>query len=451
MNHLKKFINKGSKRTQVIKKNVLGSFAIKGISIIISLILVPLTIEVLDPLKYGIWLTIFSIVTWVTMMDIGLGNGFRNRFSEAIALDNKESAKNHIQTLYSSIGIISLLFLVILNLSSFFLNWNKILNLPDNFDENISLILLLVFNLFCLQLYTKNITTVLLANQKTSLSNLIVLISSILSLIGILIIKKLGLSSLFSISLVFMISPVIVYTITSFIIFSRSLYEYKPKLFKFPQKKSFKEIMNLGGKFFIIQITGIIMFSSANIIISQVLGPEEVTPYSISFKLFSVTQTCLTIIMTPFWSAITEANAKNDIEWIKKSIKKLITIWIFFSIGVLLLWLISPQIIKIWIGDKITISFMLLFQFALNAIIIGWLSPFVYYINGIGKIKLELYISVIQLVFTIPITLFILKNSGLGATAVILSTNLVLLIPAILLPIQYNKLIKNKATGIWNK
>ena len=61
---ISKAINKGHKRSVKAKKNILASFMIKGGSIAISLILVPLTINYVNPTSYGIWLTLSSMVGW---------------------------------------------------------------------------------------------------------------------------------------------------------------------------------------------------------------------------------------------------------------------------------------------------------------------------------------------------------------------------------------------------
>jgi hypothetical protein len=49
-----------------------------------------------------------------------------------------------------------------------------------------------------------------------------------------------------------------------------------------------KEIMGLGIRFFVIQIAGILLFSTGNIIISQLLGPEKVVPYNLSYQYFGI-------------------------------------------------------------------------------------------------------------------------------------------------------------------
>jgi len=209
--------------------------------------------------------------------------------------------------------------------------------------------------------------------------------------------------------------------------------------------------MGLGIKFFFIQITTVILFSTDNIVITQLFGPRSVTPYAITYRLFSTTLVFLTIIVTPFWSAFTEASAKNDTPWIVRSMKKLILTWVIFSIGVILLWTISPFVMHKWVGRQIQVSYALTFQFALFAIITGWNSPFVFYISGVGKIKLSLWIAFVQCILAIPITIFCAKPLHLGTTGVIMGTNIVLLIPAVLIPIQYYKIINQRAAGIWNQ
>jgi O-antigen/teichoic acid export membrane protein len=78
-------LNNGNVRSVKAKKNIIASFGIKGISIIIGFIFVPLLIDYLGTFEYGIWITLGSIVGWINYFDIGLGNGLRNKFTEALA------------------------------------------------------------------------------------------------------------------------------------------------------------------------------------------------------------------------------------------------------------------------------------------------------------------------------------------------------------------------------
>lgn len=439
-----------NQRSKIVVKNILGSFFVKGLSILITLFLVPITVNLLDKEKYGIWLTLFSLVNWFSMMDVGIGNGFRNKFTEAVSNKEETVAKQLMQTFYAAMGLISFGLLCIYCIIHPFLDWLSILNVSENVGENLNLIVLATVSLFCLQLYLKNISTVLLSLHKTSLSNFLIFLGNLLALLGIFVLNYFGKVNLFSIALVYMVAPNLVFIVTSLILFKGSLKQYSPfpiKIFK----DRLQSLVGLGFKFFFIQITTIIMFSSDNFIISRLFGPGEVTPYNIAYRLFFTVYTCFIIVMTPFWSAFGEANTRNDNTWIIKSIKKLIFFWFFFSLAIVALYFLSDWIYHLWIGNIVKVDNHLSLQLALFAIILSWTAIFSYFLNGVGKIKIQLYISIFQCICNIPLAIFFAKTLNLNTAGIMLATNLNLLIPAIMLAYQSYLIINGKANGVWNE
>lgn len=83
--NLKRLRSSKNERSSKIKKNVIGTLIVKGISIPTQLLLVPLTISYISSELYGIWLTLTSIIGWIGFFDIGFGNGLRNKLTEALA------------------------------------------------------------------------------------------------------------------------------------------------------------------------------------------------------------------------------------------------------------------------------------------------------------------------------------------------------------------------------
>ena len=95
---LQKFGSVGDERTLNIKMNILYSFLIKGATVLVGFILVPLTIHFINPVQYGIWLTIYSIIAWINTFDIGLSNGLRNKIANSLALNENENVIKYIST-----------------------------------------------------------------------------------------------------------------------------------------------------------------------------------------------------------------------------------------------------------------------------------------------------------------------------------------------------------------
>ena len=133
---------------------------------------------------------------------------------------------------------------------------------------------------------------------------------------------------------------------------------------------------------------------------------------------------------------------------------------LFFSVGdesssmILICFIfifLAETIYNIWLGDKIRVSFRLNIFMAIYVTIINWNNIFVYFLNGISKIKLQLYSSVLIALINFPISYLLIKYSPYGINSVVIGNCLSLLICSIWAPIQCYKIITGKAFGIWNK
>ncbi|HSN08168.1 MAG TPA: hypothetical protein VLS85_03975, partial [Hanamia sp.] len=120
-------LNKGAERSIKAKKNILASFFIKGTSILISLLLVPIAINYVNVSQYGIWLTLSSIVVWFSFFDVGLTQGLRNKFAEAVATGNDDLAQIYVSTTYAILTMICTLLWIIFLFANQFINWAHIL------------------------------------------------------------------------------------------------------------------------------------------------------------------------------------------------------------------------------------------------------------------------------------------------------------------------------------
>lgn len=444
------FLKKGEARSLNAKKNIIVSFVLSGMSILVSFMLVPLTLEYLNPTKYGVWLTLSSIIGWLSFFDIGLGNGLRNKLTEALAINDINLAKTYVSTAYATITIIMIVLYIVFLVTLPLLNWSYIFNVPIETVNDLSDVILVVFTFFSLRFIVKIIGVIFIADQLPAFNNLFEFFGGALSLISISIITKFSKGSLLYISIVYSIAPVLVLILASFYFFKKKYRAIKPSFSKIDFNK-FKDLAGLGINFFILQIAVIIIFSTDNMIITQVLGPAAVTPYNISFKYFSIPIMIFSIVVTPFWSAYTDAHAKGDLVWIKKSINRLSQTWGLIFAMVIVMLLASQDFYKFWVGNDHQIPILLSILMGIFAIISTWNNIFAAFLNGLGKIKLQIYYSLFGMIINIPLSVFFAKNMNLGSSGVILATCICLSFGAILAPLQYYKLVNKKAFGIWNK
>lgn len=447
-NLLKKYLQSDNQRSSKIKKNIAASIGLKGISILTSLVLIPMTINYLNPAEYGVWLTLLSILSWISFFDIGLGNGLRNRLAEAFAKEDYTQARIYVSTAFAILSIIIgagfILFLICNN----FLHWTSILKINTITEEQLSNVIVWVFALSSLQFILKLTGIIPIADQQPAVNDLILTAGNVLSLVCIYILTLTTKGSLLKVALAFTIIPAFTSLVASLILFNTKYRKLRPT-FKFIRWQYAQGLLGLGMQFFLIQIACMVIFTSANIIITQLFGPQEVTPYNIAFKYFSVITMGVGILMAPIWSAITDAYTKHDYPWIRHQMKILLKIWGGVVLSVVLMLILSEPMYHLWIGDAVKIPFKLSLLMGLYVIITTWNNIYAFFVNGVGKIRIQVYSSIASCIIFFPLTLWL--ASKLSVTGIILAMNLVLLFSATLLPIQYKKIINNTATGIWQK
>jgi O-antigen/teichoic acid export membrane protein len=448
---LNSIINKGHHRSIKAKKNIIASFFIKGISIAISLIVVPLTINYINPSRYGIWITLSSIVAWFSFFDIGLTQGLRNKFAEAKAKGEDTLTQVYVSTTYAILAIIFCIVWIIFLIVNHFLNWAHILNVSESMRSEVSSLAVIVFTYFCLQFVLRIITTLILANQQPAKSSLIDVLGQIFSLIFIIILVKTTEGSLIKLGIAFCVSPILVLVGANLFFFNGVFKKYRPSFSKIKFQYA-KGLFNLGLVFFIIQVAGIIQYQTANIIIAQNFGTADVTSYNIVFKYFGVLNMIFAIFLTPFWSASTEAYLKNDIQWIKNGIKRYNQLNIVMVLIGCVMLIFSEKVYRLWLGEgKVIIGFYLSLWGFLYFALTMYAGKYVYFLNGINALRIQFFAGIISPLIYIAVAIILIKYYKMGVYALFIASIIANFNGYILSPLQYYLVINKNKKGIWVK
>jgi len=437
-------------RTANASRQIVYSFILKGISILVGLIYVPLLLNYLSVEKYGIWLTLVSILGWFSFFDIGLGNGLRNKLAETKAKGDLTQSRKYVSTTYALLICIFSIVLIIFNISNYFLNWNLILNTKTISNHELYILTSIVLTFFILRFIVQLIGVIYLADQKPSVSSAVPTLSNLISLLIVFILAKTTEGGdLVLLGSVISILPVLLFILLSVYSFNNRYAFLKPSLSKVDFSLS-KSLLNLGVKFFLMQVTVIVVFSTSNLFIAQFYGASEVVVYNIVFKYFQVPVMVFSIILAPLWSATTDAFVRSDYVWLKVTMRRLNILSLVFGIGIILMVIISNYIFKIWIGDKVNIPFNITLFMAIYAMINVFVAPFSSFINGTGKIQLTMSLTLIGIPLYF-IAIFFSSKLFNDSSGIILAIIITSLIGAIIQPIQSYKILSRTAKGIWFK
>ncbi len=439
----------GSERTVLIKKNILASSMLRVISILISLMVVPATINYINPERYGIWLTLSGIITWLSYFDFGFAHGFRNKFAEAVAKDDYTLARKYVSTTYAVLALLFATIMVITSIINNHINWSSILNVSPELNVELRAVFQILIVFFCINIVAEVFSTMLTASQRPAASTAIKTAGNLVSLTTIITLTYTTEGNLEYLAIAFSGIPCLLTIIISFIAFNKGRYKkYAPSIKQIDLKLT-KSIIGMGGQFFLIMMCMLLIFQFTNIIISRELGPESVTLYNVTYKIFSIVQMVVMIVLTPIWSAYTDAYTRKDFAWMKHSAAKLEKMGLTTFPFLIMLTAISPFIFEIWLGEKVETSIYVSASIAFFTFCKIMGAIYMHQINGTGKVKMQLITYSIIAIMAIPSMIYSSRQWGL--VGIVLIPSIAFFAQFIICRIQLKRIINQTAKGVWNK
>ena len=443
------YLKSGSARSVNIKQNALWSLAIKIAAMAIQLVQVPVVLSYLDSNLYGVYLTITSIVMWTHNFDFGLGSGLRFKLTEAISKDDIARGKHLVSTAYISLAAIMAIVAIMCIPLLFVLNWQKILNCQSLSGNYLALCIFVVLLTILAQFVLELITIVLQAKLKTAVSTIFKPIANMVSITTVLILSVSGTHSLLYACMALTLPLLSVLFITNIALFAKEFKDIRPS-FKFYERSALSDIYSLGLKFFVSSLATMVVFNSANILLSYFINPTEVSVYNTSSTYFATIVVFHGVFLAPIWVSITDAYVKGEKKWIKSCMHKLYLLTGGFSLLCVVALLVSKFVFNIWIGDKLIIPFALCVFWTIYYIGNIWSATFASFVTGVGKAQVTMYLSIAKIIIFIPVAIVLIKT--FGVVGMVLAITLVNTVPNVIFGyIQYHLIIENKAHGIWAK
>jgi len=438
-----------SNRSSLLRKNILISFVIKGWSAVIVLLMVPATLHCLGEYNNGIWLTISSLLLWIDNMDIGLGNGLRNKVAEYMAHGESERTRSLVSSTFAMLSCIIIPVMFVLLLLIMAGDPYQVFNATPDKAPHLDMVLMVTVVLVCTSFVFKLIGNFYMGLQLPAVSNLLIALGQTLALIGTYIVLWSGSHSLMLIALVNTAAPLFVYLLAYPYTFFYRYPQLRPS-FKLIDLKEAKAVINMGVQFFIMQIASVILFMTSNILISNLFSPAMVTPYQITYRYFSILLVIFTVICMPFWNATTDAYQRNDMDWIRNAARKLRLMTVGILICLIVMIILSDTVYAIWIDRQTVIDIKMSIVMAAYIFILIYSMRYSYFINGIGKLRLQLIFTTAAAIVFIPLAYLTTQwtHDIIWFMIVMCLVN----IPGLIVNrIQFYKLINGKANGIWIK
>jgi O-antigen/teichoic acid export membrane protein len=157
----------------------------RPISIGISLIYTPLLLKYLGDERYGIWVTMLSILNWILVFDIGIGNGLRNVLTIKIKQEKNDEAQSVVSSAYYALGtIVFFLFLIGLCIC-FLVNWNSVFKS----ELNVLPAIIICLTFICINFVASLQKYEYFAIQKSEANSVFSIVVQLINLFGIIMLR----------------------------------------------------------------------------------------------------------------------------------------------------------------------------------------------------------------------------------------------------------------------
>jgi O-antigen/teichoic acid export membrane protein len=385
-----------------------SSFVSKALTLAIGFVSVPLTARYLGTERYGVWLTISSLLMWMVLTDFGIaGNALVNVIAEADGNDNRKLAGEYSAAAFWALTCISLTIGLAFALSFRRIPWRVVFRVSSGVSsEELHLACAFTLLIFVLSMPLSMLNSVYSAYQEGVVANMWGISSNLLALFGLVVVTQFrgGLPALVVATSGVRVLVSVVNSVYLFA-FRYSWLRPKPSAVRWTR---IKRLFKLGGKYMVTQLASLCLYQSQPLIITQLLGPAKVASFVIAYKIISAPVDLAYIATTPFVSAFSEAKARNDWRWIRQAFKNSTLACLAFSV---------PMTIGIGLAGKWLVRALAGPQAEPDSILIAWLS--VYSLISIGLMSSGQVLCGLERVGSLAISLTMAAIGTIGLCAML--------------------------------
>ncbi len=405
---------RSQERHRRIALTALSNLGTRTISYLTFFVSVPLTVRYLGEERYGLWMTISSVVAMLSFADLGLGNGLLNGISEAYGKNDREMARRYVSStmlmLLAVAGILALAFAVAYP----WIPWSRLCNVKSPLAVAESGPAVVVFmGCFLLGLPLSIVARVQLGYQEGFANSLWTAAGYLLGLAALILAVRLraGLPWLVAA----MTGAPLLAALTNGLVVFGWRYRWLLPTWRSASMAAGVRILRMGILFFALQVAVALTFASDNLIIARILGPEAVTHYSVPVRLFAAIGMLLGMVLMPLWPAYGESITRGDVAWIRRTLSRSLLLSLVLSaLASAILVMVGRPFIRWWAGPQIHPSFALLLGLGVWSVLAAVGNAASMFMNGVNQIGFQVATALVMGVCSVGAKIVLARKAGLS-------------------------------------
>lgn len=407
-------------RLSSIFKGSATAVAGKGLTMLVSAITLPITIRYLGKLEYGIWVTISTSVVMLAVLDLGIANTLTNFISRAYAEGDEAMAQRYFATALWITVLITLVLAVCGAIIFRWVHWGSVFGLHDPLlIAQTRSCVAIAFGFFLLSLPLNLANKVLSGYQEIHLANYFAAFASVMGLVAIVA------TVLLHGTLVTLTAAYCSATLLGTLLLNLWLwFWHRPSVAPRPSavtRSITRDLFGEGVLFFVLQLCGLIVFNSDNLVIAHFLGAAEVTPYSVAWRLCGYASMFQSLLIPSLWPAFSEAYHRADLPWIRKTYQRIMRgSLLAVAAAAIVIGLFGRPLIRVWAGPAAVPGSLLLWLMCAWVVLLSYTVNQAMLLAATSRIRIQALSSSIAAIANISLSIYLVRL--IGAPGVLVGT-----------------------------
>lgn len=373
-----------STRNRRLAGAMISGLVLRGFAALAPLLLVPMMLDALGPVLFGIWATLASITAILSFSDIGIGSSLLTALSHEYGLNNWERARIITASAYLTTmlaAVLGILVTLVITLSG---GLGRVFATKD---VETSLVSLAIVIPFFLSIPAGLVVRIQFAVQQGTRSNLWTALATLAPLPAVWLLAAQGASAVVLVlgAATSALGVQILNTVSFFALGLGKI--FRPRWGSVSRAEMWS-LVKLGSGFAFLTLLSAVSLNIDNVLISAVQGPLEVTGYAPVARLFASVILVITVVGIPLWAAVGEALARGDMDWVHSAVMKF-AFGLAGLAGILggFLVLVRVPLMQFWLDSSIPTPFPMFVGFATWMLLIAFAAPFFMVQNALGYLK----------------------------------------------------------------
>jgi O-antigen/teichoic acid export membrane protein len=386
----------------------------RGLTLILSLVTVPLTLNYLGPERYGVWLTISSVIALLAFTDLGIGSGLLNAVTQTMAGGELAKAREQISSATILLTLLAVALTAMFVVCYPIIPWATVLAVssPTAASET-GMAVAAWAACFLIGMPLGVVAQVRMARQEgyvvhvTAAAGNVAAVGALLAVIA----SRQGLPFL----VVAMAGPpLIASAVNGAVLFRRDAPELSPSVTLADRRTGFG-LLRAGFLFFVMQIAIAVAFTSDTLVVAQLVGPIAVAEYGVTSRLFMIPAAFVALGIAPLWPAYGEAIARGDVAWARLTLIRSLKAGLFISVpAAAALVAFGLPIIALWVGPSVTPPFVLLLGFGIWVALSTVGNSVAMLLNGAHEIRIQAAAAALMALVNLALSIWLTSRIGVA-------------------------------------